>query len=457
MDKPGRTSPLPTAGEIQRRKVQRGGRRAFRAWPLLPVPSGALSTRSDAGPRVDWPQGGAVGGAEDWQDGPDRRDLGQEFVPAAQQRPWQEADAGPAGSPRSRLLRNCLLGSVALHLSGLVFFISMPSPETVEIAGGGTVSVMLVGEQAFDSLAAGTAQGEETAPAPDEAKPVETADQPVEATTTRDMIDPTEIETASNEPRPADAEEPVERPAEPAVERAQQEPTEQSAAAVENLPIDPASVTETGELTPVPDQVAEAESRPVEVAESPAPQPVDAVQPPEEVKPLPEPVKTPTEVKAPAPKKVEKPKADEKKTAARKKADVEREAKNAPARNRKGERGEATANAQHGTSASANSAARSDPGNAAVSNYPGKVAAKLRRALKYPRSAVSSAGGEAQVAFTVLADGSATGIRVVSSSGSPVLDQAAMDAVRKAAPFPPIPEEAGRRQWPFSVPVLFRR
>jgi protein TonB len=45
----------------------------------------------------------------------------------------------------------------------------------------------------------------------------------------------------------------------------------------------------------------------------------------------------------------------------------------------------------------------------------------------------------------------------VASSGSPVLDKAAVETVRRAAPFPVIPEGAGRSSWPFTVPLAFTR
>ncbi|MDN2568354.1 energy transducer TonB, partial [Aquibium sp. A9E412] len=97
-------------------------------------------------------------------------------------------------------------------------------------------------------------------------------------------------------------------------------------------------------------------------------------------------------------------------------------------------------------------------GNAAVSNYPGKVVAKLRRALRYPAEARRQRlRGEVQVAFTVSRDGGVAALRVARSSGSPVLDRAALDTVRRAAPFPPIPAAAGRASWSFSLPLRFAR
>jgi len=97
-------------------------------------------------------------------------------------------------------------------------------------------------------------------------------------------------------------------------------------------------------------------------------------------------------------------------------------------------------------------------GNAAVSNYPGQVVSKLRRSLRYPREARSQRlRGEVQVAFTVSGSGGVGGVRIARSSGSPVLDRAALETVQRAAPFPPIPADAGRSNWTFTVPLAFTR
>ncbi|MGB3832040.1 MAG: TonB family protein, partial [Mesorhizobium sp.] len=110
-----------------------------------------------------------------------------------------------------------------------------------------------------------------------------------------------------------------------------------------------------------------------------------------------------------------------------------------------------TANASRGGAASS-------AGNAAVSNYPGKVAARLRRAVRSISSlARMRARSDVQVAFVVDAGGGVGGIRVIRSSGSPELDQAALAVVRRAAPFPPIPPQAGRSSWAFTLPLGIAR
>ncbi|WP_417668885.1 TonB family protein [Roseibium sp.] len=100
----------------------------------------------------------------------------------------------------------------------------------------------------------------------------------------------------------------------------------------------------------------------------------------------------------------------------------------------------------------------SEAGNAKVSNYPGKVRRKIRRAIRYP-SAARKKGltGNTVVSFTVDAAGRASGVRVVRSSGSPILDKAALDTVRRASPFPKVPPESGRKTWRFEIPIGFGR
>lgn len=93
---------------------------------------------------------------------------------------------------------------------------------------------------------------------------------------------------------------------------------------------------------------------------------------------------------------------------------------------------------------------------AAVSNYPGKVQSKLRRALRYP-AAARGVSGEVRVQFSIAANGRASGIRVVKSSGNAALDKAAIATVKRAAPFPAIPPGSGRSSWKFTVPLLFTR
>jgi len=58
------------------------------------------------------------------------------------------------------------------------------------------------------------------------------------------------------------------------------------------------------------------------------------------------------------------------------------------------------------------------------------------------------------VAFTILPDGTVTGVKVTQTSGSPLLDLAAQRAIQNAAPFAPLPREYGQN--PRTIQALFK-
>ena len=77
-------------------------------------------------------------------------------------------------------------------------------------------------------------------------------------------------------------------------------------------------------------------------------------------------------------------------------------------------------------------------GNAAESNYKGKVRSKVQRHFRYPKSADRAGlGGTVTVSFTVSASGGVSSVRIVKGSGSPVLDDAAVSAVEKGGTISP--------------------
>lgn len=97
-------------------------------------------------------------------------------------------------------------------------------------------------------------------------------------------------------------------------------------------------------------------------------------------------------------------------------------------------------------------------GQAELSSYSGLVAAHLRRHKRYPPEAErAGVKGTVRVAFSVGAKGEVTGARIIASSGSPILDQEAIEMVRRAEPFPVVPVTLGRSALTFTVPVRFQR
>lgn len=108
--------------------------------------------------------------------------------------------------------------------------------------------------------------------------------------------------------------------------------------------------------------------------------------------------------------------------------------------------GEVTGTAAATARQSGDRGRQSNAGNAAVSNYPGQVMRKLSRASK-PRV---TARGTALVAFTIGANGALATVSLARSSGSRALDQAAVQLVRGAGPFPEPPHGAQRS---FSIQI----
>lgn len=79
-------------------------------------------------------------------------------------------------------------------------------------------------------------------------------------------------------------------------------------------------------------------------------------------------------------------------------------------------------------------------GNSDLTNYAGKVWRKIQRAR--PNSTHS---GTTVIALSISARGRLTSVNIARSSGSPQLDQLALRAARKAAPFPAPPDHTAHR------------
>ncbi|MFC1719040.1 energy transducer TonB [Candidatus Poribacteria bacterium] len=85
------------------------------------------------------------------------------------------------------------------------------------------------------------------------------------------------------------------------------------------------------------------------------------------------------------------------------------------------------------------------------------VRSKIETEKKYPVSA-RSAGieGRSGVRMTILSNGQLERAEVVDPSGYEILDNAALQSVRDASPFPPIPAEAGRDKIGMLIYLVFR-
>jgi protein TonB len=313
-----------------------------------------------------------------------------------------------------------LLLSAAVHAGSAIWL--GPGEEPVQVAGGAQADIAMLGNAFQDSLAAG-AVSETVQPVETEAEAVQPA-RPVTETTNRPRAD-----TAT---APVQAQITSEAPTEP-VESASGDIAVAALRPSEAEPQAPRAPAETTIVKPVDEPAP-----PVTPDVAPRPQPR-----PEKVAEVDKPPRQPKASE----KQVEKPTQHPRQRAGA-----------GGAGNQTARRGSADGERQARKASSGDTGRSREAGNAAVSNYPGKVYAKLRRSLRYPSEARRQRiRGEAHVRFTVSRSGGVGSVRLARSSGSPILDNAALDTVRRAAPFPAIPPEAGRSSWSFTVPLAFTR
>lgn len=369
------------------------------------------------------------------------------------------APKAPVAKARNRKFLAAVMASCALHAAVAMFFITRSDSEQVLIAGSAEAGITLLGNASEDQSAAGDISDFDPNTVTNVTMVTMLDAKPVETIEARAVAEPEVIEAVETEA--------VETPVTETVQPVTDQPVQPAVTdpLPEVLATDMVEPVEDDNIVQKPVEVAKVEpvDTEVEVAPTPVPDKVVAEAAPEPVEPEPKPEPVKLEpVKKAEPKPAKKP---EKKPEQPKKADNAPAKKEKPAKagsggsgqadTRKGEadgaaNGTTTTKGKNGNSATA--------GNAAVSNYPGKVLAKLRRTLRgISRGIRAKAQNDVHVSFSVDATGGVGGVRVVQSSGSPELDSAAVEMVRRAAPFPPIPPEAGRSSWQFTLPLGLAR
>ncbi len=282
--------------------------------------------------------------------------------------------------------------SFLLHLGGGLR-LALPDPQ-VQVAGGAPTTVARLGNS-FRDVAQGSAQSAPPAPT-----------RPVTPDTAQDVT-----------PDQTQQVEPVKTP--------QTTPTLQPDTTPPLLaPSKAAAVT----APTAPEPVKTTAVKPMVAQATPAakplpPKPLSATPPTTTITALPDP--------KPAPKPTTTPP----------KAQAQR-----PPSAQGADRAERQGSAEGQRTATANAAAKEPAaqtaasGNAALTNYAGKVWRKIQRAR--PSSSVK---GTTVIAIAISDRGRLTAVSVARSSGSAQLDQLALRAARKAAPFPAPPDRKPHR------------
>lgn len=239
----------------------------------------------------------------------------------------------------------------------------------------------------------------------------------------------------------------IQQPMEPpSVDVAADPPTVDVPPPPETPPVEiPTPLVAQLDLPPPPDAPLLADLTPPVLAVAPS-TPSEDVVPPAHA--IPKPVEKPVEpkpaqaAKPVAPKKVEPKKIEPKKIAAKpvQEKPVQRvptAERQEPVKQAARGRGEAG----QGESDQRRAASNRGGGAAAVANYRSQVLAHLARFKVYPEQARDrGVTGRAAVAFTLSRGGQVMSASLSASSGAAILDQATIAMVRRAAPFPAMPE-----------------
>jgi periplasmic protein TonB len=85
-----------------------------------------------------------------------------------------------------------------------------------------------------------------------------------------------------------------------------------------------------------------------------------------------------------------------------------------------------------------------------------QISTQLINEKRFPPAAKGQTG-DAKVRFTVDRKGRLLSYELVQSTGSPMLDAEAIAMVRRAAPFPPPPQQQGHERLTFILPIAFRQ
>lgn len=252
---------------------------------------------------------------------------------------------------------------------------------------------------------------------------------------------------------------------EAAADEAEVGPEAEEAPPMEDLPeVENAPPIEEVEPEPEPEVIPEPEPEPLPPEPLPEPEPL----PPEpelvETPPVPEPIVSlppprPVMEKPPEPKPEPKP---ERKPKPKPEAKKQEKPKVQPKRNSDRPVAErTTAPRSSSGQAGPRSAAPSSGGGvaslaSAPASYRGSLIAHINRFKRYPAAARQRGEeGTAHVRFEIDRNGNVLSYKLLGGTGYALLDQDAQAWIRRASPFPPIPDSVSGSRMPVTVPLRF--
>ena len=119
-------------------------------------------------------------------------------------------------------------------------------------------------------------------------------------------------------------------------------------------------------------------------------------------------------------------------------------------------------NKKHRPTAQKTAIAKAKPSNKAtnkkaIRTYEARLRQYIQQRKHYPRqSKHRHEEGTATVSFVIYADGRIEKVRLISSSSSRHLDQAAINTIKSISRKLPFPNTIKRKQWQFTLPIIYR-
>ena len=92
-----------------------------------------------------------------------------------------------------------------------------------------------------------------------------------------------------------------------------------------------------------------------------------------------------------------------------------------------------------------------------ILRYQDSVKQKIQEERRYPRWALRlGREGAVRISFILLSSGEIEDVRLLGSSGIDELDTEAIDAVKRASPFLPFPDNFAKSELQFEIDIVFR-
>lgn len=98
----------------------------------------------------------------------------------------------------------------------------------------------------------------------------------------------------------------------------------------------------------------------------------------------------------------------------------------------------------------------SDPDKEAMLDFYNMVKQRIEETRRYPLWARKKGiQGISRIAFTVMPDGSCRDMKIAGTSGSEILDHEALETLKRAEPFPSVPEKISKSPVSLEVGIVF--